>query len=532
MNDDDLYKKLMSVHPAIKAAWARAESINDVLNDQIKDRRVGLNDAYDIGGGIMATTSQTGAHAARKYLPQGKLEQSTEYEQRVNMTPVFAKTHNILAHRQGALFRNPPTLEGDEAKLYEDFWASCTQDGESMLAFAARISKGVQKDGFFGILTDRMPLPDAVKARGAQADGSYQVTEQEKLDYRYGQPIVVRYDASQIYDIQRDDNGIVWVKLVECCIERNDPMAEPVKVTRVRFVGRVNITTYEIRETEQTRTISFPATSAHGFQYANGQPRQPFVLASAFQSDDGLGRPTLKVPAEADIAATRVLSDLVWTLFVLGNPILTWLTQEMDPDISKKFSSNAGRFFLLKCGNQDRNDEQLAFTQMDATGIDRQMLMYEQFYAKADEAMKENVGQTNAVKEMSGISRAWKFKTGEERLLYLTMREIEHALDQIMDIVAVDLKHDPAKVEIKLNDEFDLSDDAQDIDADIKVLATAEQYKLEESAKAILKGLMLPYAESDEDIKSMTDEIDSAEMPEPEPTPAEQLPVKQQTVAA
>src|SRR3569623_1540083 len=138
-------------------------------------------------------------------------------------------------------------------------------------------------------MVERVKLPPDVTSR-AKVDGEYPVTEEEKKKYRYGQCVLVPYDASQILDYQKDAQGLLWVKLAEGFTERTDALADAVKDIRVRIVDRKQIRTWEIRSYFVTALPS----EMHGFASI------PFVLASAFQYENGIGRPSLLVPAEAD----------------------------------------------------------------------------------------------------------------------------------------------------------------------------------------------------------------------------------------
>lgn len=60
--------------------------------------------------------------------------------------------------------------------------------------------------------------------------------------------------------------------------------------------------------------------------------------------------------------------------------------------------------------------------------------------------------------EMSGISRAWKFKTGEERMLFLITNQLQMFFKQILERAALVKSLDPAELKVEFNVEFDMTD--------------------------------------------------------------------------
>ena len=101
---------------------------------------------------------------------------------------------------------------------------------------------------------------------------------------------------------------------------------------------------------------------------------------------------------------------------------------------------------------------------LDPTGIDFQMKMYESLVKRSKEL--GGVGGDSALAtptEQSGVSRAWQFKTGEQRVLFLLTKELSKRTNELMDHVASDLGIDPDKVGVEFDDSFDGLGDKDDV---------------------------------------------------------------------
>lgn len=446
----DFINKLLSVNPIISAAWQRAEIVNDVLSDNVKSRKA-LN-----------------SKSVLRYLPKGKMESDAEYQQRIDMTPWLPRTAQIINDRQGAIFSNPPAIEGVDKEKYTDFEFAATSNGKSLLSVIANASRLLQTDGWFGILLDRAKLPEDVQARGGEV--SIEEARQRKL----GQPQFVLYPASQIFDFEKDSFGLSSVKIVSAELRRQDLLSEPTKITTVRIIDRINVATYLITESNGVKTVSAPDIFKHEWVDEQNKPVCPFIISSAFSGDDGIGRPQLTGCAQSDIAATRVLSDICWTLFILGNPILTFKTNRDENELPK-WGLGATRFIPLKLGSVERDGEALEFAQLDAKGLELLIAMHQWFCSQCEEQAGSNAaGATTEPVEQSGISRAWQFKTGQERVLFLITRELQACFDTAMNLIAVDMGRDPNNISIKFNENFDTVNPKESVDIATKMLGLVQ----------------------------------------------------------
>ncbi|MGD0089926.1 MAG: hypothetical protein ABSE73_08405 [Planctomycetota bacterium] len=441
MSSDDFADKLLA---RSSGAWELVEdwrAVEDVLAGPraIKGR----------------TQSDTlGGRRQSRYLPRNLSEHPEEYSKRLDMTPCFFETPGVLQARQGALFRESPkiTLPGPLA-WFED---SATAAGASILDVVVKTAELVQIHGFAGVLLDRAPLPEDLRGR--------EVSVAEVATRHLGRPLWAAYSAPQILDFASNARGLLWVKLLEESSAQSSWDAAPAPVKIVRIADREKIAAYEIRDNSLTLALSTGAHRAedheqpgehshpfgtpphafvvsarppvaHGCVDAEGLPAVPFVFLHPFPGRDGLGRSILRGVAEADLAATRVLSELMWLLHMMV-PLLTFKTNR-DEEAVADIGLGASRFLVLQLGSATERSEELSFTQLDPTASDRLAAQYERMVqrAKDQSSRSETVGIAGPV-EQSGISRAWAFKTGEERVLHLLAACLERNFQRLLEMTA------------------------------------------------------------------------------------------------
>ena len=478
-----LIAQLLERQPAIEERLSEVAVIDDVLDNKIKHRK-GVNRAgvhieplttIDAGTGLRTDTGVDDSKCLT-YLPKGSLEPDKEYGQRVNMTPFFPQTPGILNERQGCIFKEPPTLTGTGANELTDFEERATSNGQSMLWCIVRTAELLQRHGFQLIFVDKAPLPADVNARAGE------VTVAEKNERKLGLPQLSLYSAHQVLWIEHDATGLKYVKLLETQTVKPTWDAEPVEVKIVRIVDRTSVTMYKIEDGK--KIIEGPVTVPHGCTVG-----VPCVVAKAFSDEqDKLGRPVLGPSAEADVAAMQQLSNVLWSLFVLGNPLLVWTTSETE---QKDLVTGATRYIKLRGSVGNAEPETLGYCQLDPTGMNLMMAMFQKFRDICLQSSgKDSATAVPMAKEQSGVSKAWSFKTGEERLLFCLTRQLEEAYDQVLKIVCSYMNVDPETVEIKFNESFDLGTPKDKILVVQQLVGLAEKYQLETLAKAGLKQLV------------------------------------------
>lgn len=514
---DQMVDLLLAPMPEIEAALADSRQINDVLDDKVlktKSSTASSMKSYSVD----KEGKVTGQHPTcdeLMYLPKGRLEPVHEYTQRVEMTPWFPETKKILNDRQGALFTIPPKIMGDQADAFKQFESDATGDGKSFLWVFVRISEQLMRNGFGAALVDRSVLPADIIER--QQTDVQPVTVEEKTKRNLGAPRVVFYTAQQILAFDEDEKGLLWVKLKETSSRQASWDQPRQTVTTVRIIDRVNITSYEIVDDE----IKGPPKSV-----AHNMGECPVVIAHSFSEHGStIGKPILKAIAQSDLCATRLLSDITWCLFVLGNPLLTFNTDRSADEIND-FATGATRYIILRNGKGINDPETLQYTTLDATGIQLMMQMYEGHVHRGQALAGRSGEDSSAVtvpSQQSGVARAWKFKTGEERELFVMTRQLEEAGNKILRLVSKILEVDPLQVFMELNEDFELEESTDALDVYERIMGICEKLGLSAAWKAAIRKIVCSMqGMSDSELEETLQEISELEAPDPEQIKAEE----------
>lgn len=494
---EDLKNRLLSRSAEMIKCLADCAVVDDVVTKKVKDCKSPATDAE--GKPFMEL----------KYLPKGGIEHPSEYEKRVRLSPFFPETPQILSDRLGALFAEPPQLDGKDKAAYADFQNVATADKKSLLWSLVETARLIQMHGLVAVFVNRSPLPSDVAQR--IQDGG-KVSQIEKEQRKLGQPLLVIYQAAQILAYKKDERGLVWIKVVEYTNEQTTWDQKPRQVATVRVIDRTQIQSWRIYQDDGGNWHVDAQTAVdHGLLSKDNEPQCPVVLGSA---PVGEGQSMMVDSANADIAAFQVLSDIRWSLFMVGQPILAWITNADDGE-QGNLAIGVSRYVPLRAGIQGgANPEDLKFVQLDPTGIRLLMEKEADFKRQAKEAAgKAGDAAVTAPVEQSGISRAWQFKTGEERQLFLVTTQLQMLFDSVLDYVAIYMDRDPESIQIKFNTKFDLGAPADTVQTSKDVLDTAEQYGLETAAKVALRRMVAAMGGmSDEEQKASDDEIEQVEV--------------------
>ncbi|MCW8133078.1 MAG: hypothetical protein KIS92_22215 [Planctomycetota bacterium] len=400
-----LVQALAARRPELEAFEPQWRLVEDVLAGRVKRR----------GPEASGWTSS--------YLPKGRMEAPGEYALRVEMTPFFPETPRVLASRLGALLRTRPQFEGISDP---EFGAWLNEAGRRHARFDDLIAQAAcqaQVYGFCAALLDRDPLPPDAHGREASVA--------EARARRLGRPYLALYAAPEVLDWQFGSDGrLLWVKFAERERSRARWDAPADEAYVYRIVDREAVRVFRARRDGEGRwSVQAETPIAHGFG------RVPVAFCHPFPGADGIGRPLLARAAEADIAATRVLSDLVWDLFVLGNPILTLKTSRPETEL-ERIGLGASRYVPLRAGRPNmENAEELSFVQLDPTGLEMLFRAHALFSKQAQRQAGLGADEAAAIpREQSGVARAWAFSTGEERLLFMLARSLEPFLNDALSL--------------------------------------------------------------------------------------------------
>ncbi len=409
------------------------------------------------------------------YFPKGRLEPESEYAKRIELTPFFPETPQLLASRLGALFKTRLQLDGVSEPRMEKFVREAGRRHSSFEDFAVQAVCLAQSHGFCAALLDRDPLPENARERPP--------SEADVAAHNLGRPYLALYSAGETLDWDYGPDGrLAWVKFGEQELQRArwDASGEPVRMYRI--VDREFIHVYVVRQDASGEwKVHAHTPTPHGFGAV------PVVFLHPFPARDGIGRPVLQRAAEADVAAARVLSDLVWDLFLLGNPILTLKTGRSDDEIGR-IGVGASRYIPLRNGKPGmENPEELEFVQLDPTGIELLFRAHNLFALQARRQGSSGGEDAAIPSEQSGIAQAWRFKTGEERMLFMLARALEPFLAQCLHFAAQALGVPAEGIAVRMPDSFDVGSTAESIDNSERILQLAERLGQNELAKTALQ---------------------------------------------
>ena len=490
MNSQELALQLLSRRPDVEHLISENKIVDDVMSGRtaIITRTPRKSDTGSPGitrnSPIAANAdpapvsgSQYPSGPESQYLPKHAIESFEEYQTRLNMTPFFPETPSILQTRQGALFRKPPDLMlPPELNLLT---SKASSNGQSLFDIIVKISEMCQLGGFAGICLDREGVPEGVDPEN--------VSVAEVQSRGIGRVIFAPYAAHQIRDWRIDERGLRWIKLVELHDGRTNWDEKPMHTYAVRIVDRNAINLWSVTTNKKGEfEVSGPEIIPHGARDATGNPVVPFRLFDPFPARDGIGRSNLRASAEADVAATRMLSDLLFFLHMMC-PILTLTTNRPESEI-KNIGLGASYLNILQGRRGETDAEKLAFTQLDPTAADRLSLMYDKLCGKAREQAHKSadIGVAGPVSQ-SGISRAWTFKTGEERVLFLLSICLEEGFQWLLDLASRMTHAGEHVCAIKFPASYDVSGIPEQVAVTAQTMPLLTQYGMKTAAVHVMK---------------------------------------------
>lgn len=364
------------------------------------------------------------------YIPKGHLEPASEYALRIEITPFFPQTPTIMASRIGALFKNELNYSNESGM--EEFIAAAGRRHASFEDVATSAASLCQAHGYCAAVLDRESLPADTAGRD--------ISEAEAKARALARPYIALYPAPHILDWEYAADGrLEWVKFGEDVCSREAWNEDEKHEIVYRIVGREFVEVFHVSKDDNGEwKVVIDTPKPHGFN-----DRVPVVFVHPFPGDDGIGRPILRRIAESDISATRVLSDLVWDLFLLGNPILTFKTDRAEEEM-QRLALGASRYIPLKNGRPGfENPEELEFVKLDPAGIELLFKAHTLFVAQGQPTAMETGPEQSAgtaIPQMeSGIAKSYRFKTGEERILFLLAHALEPFLNECLELAGIAL---------------------------------------------------------------------------------------------
>lgn len=498
---EDKIKDLLRPKDGLLAVLETTRVVEDVLSNNLKStpnkasiKQGGIGkpiippSAGQLGAameqGVRTYTGTIAEYKESPYLPRNSNEHPDEYKKRLAMTPMLSETPSIMQSRMGSMFKKPPTVSlPPELEYFKD---DCTLKHSSLNDVFARTLDRSQVNGFNGILLDRVPLDEETATRAEAGE----VSQAEKTQRKLGKPILALYTAWQILDWDEDEDGMSWVKLIETYVDKKTYDAKPETVQCVRIVDRTNITKFEIRKREGEDPVLKTFTPVpHGRVDEDKEPICPFWFCAPLLAEDGIGRSVVRGCAEADVTALRILSDLLWMLHLTA-PLLVLHTDRPEDEIPD-IGLGSSRFNVLKPGMaQGEGKEELNFVQLDVQALDRMFVAYDKFTAKArEQADRMNLGSITGTGEVSGVSKAWTFKTSEERILYLFGHTMQEVFEAILKQIARDEGLNEEQVSVQFPETYDIQGPTDQLTQSDRFLTICQTFDLKKAAAMNLERL-------------------------------------------
>ena len=521
---NELIAKLQKRNALIERALRMSQIVEDVCKRRVLDCH--LSYASLPTGSVDARALLAKRQAPEgelKYLPKGNREDPADYRRRIAMTPFFPQVPDILRDRRGALFKNPPVLDSKNPppKIVE-FYESATTDGKPLVQVIAKCEPEMESRGFFGVFIDRPELTPEDRARKEAGQLDQATVELKKLD----RPMAIYYPAERILDFHEDALGLVFVKVVDYRYEVLDPLEDARQVHEYRIIHRQNIRVVRAVETKNGWEILDDKTIPHNtVDKETGDRVCPFVIGNSGVDveDTPIGSSMLIEAAESDVSATRTLSLLLWCLYIVGTPILKrWITRGSQlKGGGEEVNTNPNAYEALLVETSGTGREDMEFCQLDGTGLEMNAAMWEHFRKIGrEQANKKSGDATQQPSEKSGVAIAWEFWTDEARMLYHIANQLEAAFNRVLDIVCMMTGDDPKSVNLKFNKEFDVQDDAKNLDVAEKVIEMAERMNLPATLKLAMRKVVKSLGKIPEtEWESIEKEINAIAAVKPKPEP-------------
>jgi hypothetical protein len=322
------------------------------------------------------------------HIPKGKMETAPEYALRLQLSPFTPHTPAGLNARIGAIFPTPPTFPP-------------ATDEETH----ALISRTIER-----------------AARAAMSDG-FAIAIAE-TNNQSGKPTLQVISSGTLADLRFNGENIALVKTIEniwWAPTFHDPLEPRTLITIWSVSSKLQYLLDKDRIVQVTEDTFERGTFP-------GAIIKPFGSAM-------LGDALMLPAAAADMAAARILSDLVWTLHVLGNPILTLTTARSDTEL-QTLVNKATRYFTLRAGAEGLTPpEKLDFVQLDPTGIKAMHEMYREMDKRARELAGTPEQPDGHRQQQSGEAIAWKWTVGDQRTLATVREAVERLANELLDLI-------------------------------------------------------------------------------------------------
>lgn len=507
--EDTLVDKLRRVNPKIAEHFQDWNDIDDVLEQNLlrQSRQVEaistkitivpiVKDGIQQGTRLFpfhkTTTQQEFIH-----LPKGVAEPWSEYQKRVRLTPFFPETPNIVDNRRGALFAKPPEIKVHTKVM--DFLKNIGPKRQSYMEILHWLAWRTYAYGMVAIFVDFRPLPADVLFRISIGED---ISEQEVEDKRLNQPVLGTFNERQILDFQfnKEDGRMDWIKLRTSFVDKEDWKDKGEMVEVFRIIDRFEVEIFEVREREDGPEVTSQRSFSHEAKNAAGDAEVPVVLIRPFMGTNDIGQSPIRMSAQADLTAARLLSDIVWNLYVHGCPIVKLTTPDTTGERAASIEWGCSRYLELRSFQEASGleAETMEYLQLDPQGTQLLIEQWKDMVKKANETANRTT--PNAATEpvpMSGIAKQWDWKTGEEKALNEHMQALQMASDDILKmlsrvlfnrgIVQGPIEALESKVRTSFDPSFEIGDPDFNVEIHERIFNLAKTLKLKEMKNSALE---------------------------------------------
>ena len=369
--------------------------------------------------------------ARRRWLVKGAREGESEFAQRSELTTHAPLVPMIVGRICGAVWKKEPqrTYPGADVRgssPLRDFVSAATRDGQDLAELARDAAAGALWGRYSLVLLDRRRLPE----------GADPVTRADDHALGLDRPYATLYEPEQVLDWSTGEDGLLeYVKLV------SPPRTQDGRrVTEYREVSGEGIRVW--------RLIENPDGSFHDLESAPPVPlaetlraaRRLPVAVCQYDAIDGLqGRSPLSGALQAELRCFRLLSDVLWDLYLAGHPHLVTWTERMLGEIAP----NTSVYTKLKPGGHDEPAEEMKWVEAQLPGLDHQFEALREaraeIFRQAGISPLGQISNPDRAATASGVSLAWQFETSEAQVLSGVAAMAEDFEWDILSLAALDV---------------------------------------------------------------------------------------------
>lgn len=357
-----------------------------------------------------------------RWLVKGPLEEDPDFKNRAKLT-VYSPLSPLIAGRvDGTVFkRQPLRVYPPKAKDgLEEFANAAASDGRSLGEFTANACMSALWSRYAVALVDRPAATDAgapLTLADAQAQG-------------LAQPYCVLYPAEQVLDWRQDKAGrLEYIKLDGPTYQVSGQL-----VREVREITVDGIRLWRLVGTDK---------AVEGGEVIPLSPRlaEAGMLPVAVAQYDPIGpvfsRSMLGGALLAEMRAFRLLSDIIWDLYLAGHPTLAaWVVGAL-----AQVGVGATQLIKLNPGGSGVDKEDVRWIEAELPGLTLQLQAYDAARAEVfQQAGVRPAGMTAQPAATSGVQVAWDFETSEAPVLSRIARMAAELEETILEIVALDME--------------------------------------------------------------------------------------------